>query len=130
MDEAWLSVLADKDYLFPAAWPLYAWAANLGSAALVWVFFLARRRAGAASDAERALAVGLLVLVAGFLLSVPLTEARSLAVRLGERVFWLIDFVLAIYVAGGSWRPIKRASQRAVIVVAALARCRGRGACF
>ena len=29
MDAAWLAVLADKDYLFPAGWPLDAWLTNL-----------------------------------------------------------------------------------------------------
>jgi len=29
MDSAWLDVLRDKDYLFPSAWPPYAWTLNL-----------------------------------------------------------------------------------------------------
>lgn len=28
MDEAWLAVLASKDYLFPTEWPAYAWLLN------------------------------------------------------------------------------------------------------
>ena len=29
MDPEWLAVLAEKDYLFPAGWPPYAWVVNL-----------------------------------------------------------------------------------------------------
>jgi hypothetical protein len=101
MDEAWLAVLADKDYLFAAQWPLYAWLTNLGYAGLLAIVYRARRRGGEATEGERALVIGLLCLVGAFLVSVPLTEARvALAVQLQvNRVFWLLDFVVAIYVA-------------------------------
>jgi len=124
MDDAWLSVLADKDYLFAADWPAYAWLTNLAYVGVVAAVYRARRNRGQTIAGEGALIVGLLTLVLGFLVSVPLTEARvALAVQLQvNRVFWLLDFVVAVYVAWwitGSARP--RWPTHAVVAVALLA---------
>ena len=101
MDSAWLAVLADKDYLFPLAWPAYAWILNLAYPLVLYLLYRRRVAAGVAAPGESALVVGLLLLVAGFLVSVPL-GALSVAtvVQLQvNRVFWVLDAVVAAYVA-------------------------------
>jgi hypothetical protein len=42
MDEVWLAALADKTYLFPAAWPLDAWILNLGYIAVIVTIYRLR----------------------------------------------------------------------------------------
>ena len=37
MDAAWLATLETKDYLFPMAWPAYAWVLNLAYAPIIWL---------------------------------------------------------------------------------------------
>lgn len=131
MDRAWLDVLGDKDYLFPADWPLYAWLLNLLYPVIVLAMYRARVRAGAATNGERALTYGLLSLAVVFLLSVPLTMMRvALAVQLQvPRVFWLLDFAALAGIAW--WLMQARAWSRAVAagLVAILAAASvGRGA--
>ncbi|MFI5177942.1 MAG: hypothetical protein ACHQO8_05250 [Vicinamibacterales bacterium] len=129
MDGDWLAVLADKDYLFPSAWPAYAWLLNLAYPAVIALVYRQRRRTGAASSGEGALVAGFLTLVAVFLVSVPLTMARvALAVQLQiDRVFWLTDFLTMAYLAW--WlidrRPGARARAAIVAGLAVLALARG-----
>jgi hypothetical protein len=101
MDEPWLAVLADKDYLFSADWPLYAWLTNLAYPVVIVAIHRQRVRRGLSAAGEPALVAGLLALVALFAVSVPLTEARlALAVQLQvNRVFWVLDLVALLYVA-------------------------------
>ena len=101
MDPAWLAVLAEKDYLFPHQWPLYAWVANLAYPIVVALIYRDRRTRGAAVPGEGPLVAGLLALVAVFVVSLPLTMMRlALAVQMQvTRVFWLLDFVTAAYLA-------------------------------
>jgi hypothetical protein len=101
MDRAWLDVLADKDYLFPTAWPAYAWIANAAYLPVIWLVMRQRTRLGLAGAEARAIFLGVLALGAVFLLSVPFTAAHlALAVQLQvTRVFWFIDFVAAIGLA-------------------------------
>lgn len=119
MDAAWLTAVAEKDYLFPSAWPLHAWVLNLAyPIVLVWLY---RRRVatGRVVAGEGALVFGLLVLAAGFLVSVPLSAAKiALAVQLQiTRVFWVLDAAVLLYLctwliddwtarAGRQWRAI------------------------
>jgi hypothetical protein len=131
MDAAWLGVLAEKDYLFPGEWPLYAWLMN--TAYLFVLIAILRRRAVAGSLAltpgERRLAFGWIVLFYIFLVSVPLTQARlALAVQLQvTRVFWLFDAITAAYlawwlvdhVAGRGRRRLQIAIVAAIAVVSA-----------
>jgi hypothetical protein len=127
MDRAWLDVLADKDYLFPADWPLYAWAANLAYLPVILGIYASRRAAGVARPEERGIVIGLGALVAVFLVSVPLVSAHvALAVQLQvSRVFWWLDFVAAAYAAwwltsSPWWRRLGAAStivRRAVPLV-------------
>ena len=100
MDQPWLGVLADKDYLFPTDWPLYAWVANLAYAPIVWAIYARRAALGVAAPGERALALGVGALLLVFLISVPLTAMHvALAVQLQvTRVFWVMDFLATAYV--------------------------------
>jgi len=91
----------------------------------------ARSRAGLVAAPERALVAGLLALVAGFLVSVPLAEMHlALAVQLQvNRIFWLLDFVAAVYLAWwvtGLGRPGGRTAGVVVVAILALASA-GRG---
>lgn len=101
MDAPWLAALAEKDYLFPSAWPAYAWALNLAYPVALWLLYQRRRRLDCLAPGESALIAGLLVLVAGFLVSVPLSAAKiALAVQLQiTRVFWVVDAVVVLYLA-------------------------------
>jgi hypothetical protein len=101
MDEAWLAVLAEKDYLFVLQWPAYAWALNLSYPAVLWMLHLRRRTLGVARPLERPLVLGLLGLVVVFFASIPFAEAGvALAVQLQvNRVFWLLDVVVFLHVA-------------------------------
>lgn len=122
MDADWLAVLADKDYLFPAAWPAYAWLLNLAYPVILLFVYRQRRGRGVTAAGERALVTGLLALVAVFLISVPLTAARvALVVQLQiNRIFWLTDFFTMIYVA---WWLIDRAphARRQIVIVGLIA---------
>jgi hypothetical protein len=131
MDDAWLAVLADKDYLFPTDWPLYAWVLNLMYPAVVLLVSRARARSGLAVPGERGLMAGVAALVALFAISVPLTALEmALAVQLQvTRVFWVLDLLAAAAVAW--WLTSAegaRSTLRPAIVVAVLAAASiGRG---
>lgn len=131
MDPAWLSVLAEKDYLFPAQWPAYAWAVNLTYPVVLMLMYRNRRTRGAVVPGERPLVAGLLALVVIFLISVPLTAAFvALAVQLQiSRVFWLLDFSAAAYVAWWlmSRRFTQRLGNRAAVLLLLGAISAGRG---
>lgn len=101
MDETWRSVLLEKDYLFPLEWPAYAWALNLLYLPLLAVIYRRRRALGVLAAGEPLLLAGLAALVAGFLVSLPLTAWNvALAVQLQiNRIFWLLDAALVLYVA-------------------------------
>jgi len=101
MDDAWLAVLADKDYLFPAGWPLYAWVLNLLYPVVIVAVYRARVRAGVAAPGEAGLMAGVGVLTLVFLISVPLTMLHTaLAVQLQvNRVFWVLDVLAAASLA-------------------------------
>ena len=36
MDADWLAVIADRDYLFPLAWPVDVWVTNLIAVPVIW----------------------------------------------------------------------------------------------
>lgn len=127
MDPAWLAVLDDKDYLFAAGWPWYAWVINFVYVAVIVAAYRRRRAAGISASGEGPLVAGLLSLVAVFLLSVPLTQLRlALAVQLQvTRVFWLLDVVAMFYVAwwltesfARRWSTGARSALLALLVVA------------
>lgn len=101
MDDQWVRVLDNKDYLFASAWPAYAWVLNLAYLPLILLI-------GKAKNDSRFTAPALALFVA-FVSSYALVESRvALAVQLQiSRVFWLMDFFLALLAAwllvDGSW---------------------------
>lgn len=102
MDETWLQAVASKDSLFPAQWPVWAWAANFAFlGVLVWAH-QARTRRGDATAEDRALVWGAGALVALFLVTLPLVTAGiSLAVQFQiSRVFWVVELLALVYVVG------------------------------
>ncbi len=100
MDPEWLATLAAKDYLFPLAWPAVTWLVNLGYIPLILWIYRRRRAAGALAPREAGLVAGCLALAAVFVALIPLNAARvALAIQLQPaRVFWMLDFLAAIYV--------------------------------
>jgi hypothetical protein len=132
MDDAWLQVLAGKDYLFPHEWPVSAWLVNLALPAVIWLLYRRRRQRGVTAAGESGLVAGLLSLVAVFLLVLPLTMLRvAFAVQLQvTRVFWLLDFCAAGYVAwwiADEWLANRLKVRAAALAVLALLSL-GRGA--
>jgi hypothetical protein len=101
MDPEWLRVFTEKDYLFPAEWPIDAWLLNLAYPVIIFAVWRSRVRRGLAGPHERNLVIGLLASVVFFLASVPLTMAGlALAVQLQiTRVFWILDFVAIASIA-------------------------------
>ncbi len=98
MDGAWLRPFAAKDYVFPTAWPIGAWLANLVLPAIVTGVWRWRVRRGLAERWEAAIVAGVLLLTATFLASLPFIAMNiALAVQLQtSRVFWLIDLFAVI----------------------------------
>jgi hypothetical protein len=101
MDAEWLRVFAEKDYLFPAEWPVDAWLLNLAYPVVIFAVWRARVRRGVAVPHERGLVIGLMASVLFFLVSVPFTMADlALVVQLQiTRVFWILDFVAIASIA-------------------------------
>ena len=131
MDPEWLAVLADKSYLFPSSWPPSVWAVNLAYPVALVLIFRYRRRLGAHVPGEEPLILGLIALVVLFLVSVPLSGARiafGVQLQIG-RVFWLLDFMLAAYLAW--WMTSGRAGRstalRVVVLIVLGAFSLGRG---
>jgi hypothetical protein len=100
MDRDWLATLTTKDYLFPLAWPAFAWLINLAYAPLIVVMFRRRRQAGLLLPGETGLVIGCLSLFVVFVAALPLNAARiALVVQLQiPRVFWMLDLMATIYV--------------------------------
>jgi hypothetical protein len=119
IDPAWREVLATKTTLFANQWPLAAWAANLGTAAVWGWAYVYRRRNSIATPEDSGLMAGGLALVALFLATLPFVAAGLwLFVELQiSRVFWLVDLMATIYLLAVLDRA---ASARAVTRVAAV----------
>ena len=123
MDDAWVRVFSNRDYLFPADWPIGAWIVNLGYALIMAALYGHRRRLNLVARGEGAIVWGLLALVVVFLISVPLTEMRLAIVVQAQvnRVFWLLDTMVACYLAWiltspDTWRWRPRAPIAAVVL--------------
>jgi hypothetical protein len=119
MDDRWLAVLAEKDYLFPDRWPIDAWLVCLLYVAVIAFAAARRMREGTMAAREQGMVTGVGALFLIFLVAVPLLVARSaLAIQLQPaRVFWLIDLVATI---GVVWL-VESAGRHASRVPAALA---------
>lgn len=128
VDPVWASALAGKDYIFPSDWTASFWLVNLGYLAAAAGIHAVRRRRGVAHPREGGLVAGAAALVVLFLAVWPLMVAGvALALQLQiSRVFWLLDFFAAVYIA---WllaeapaSPTLRRVAATVLVVAALGR--------
>jgi hypothetical protein len=130
MDDVWLQAVASKDSLFATGWPLWAWLANLGSLALLWIAQRVRARRGGSTPEDIALAWGATALVALFLVTLPLVAARvGLPVQFQiSRVFWLIDLVATVYLVGMLVDEPRARARGAAVALVLVAVAVGRGA--
>jgi hypothetical protein len=129
IDPAWRALLETKDTLFAHQWPLSAWLANLGTAA-VWAWaYCERRRRGVATSVDTGLAAGGAALLMLFLVTLPLSASGVwLFVELQiSRVFWVVDFMATVYVLSAlELRSARRRVLRAVaLTLAVLSVARG-----
>jgi hypothetical protein len=100
MDAEWRQLLVTKTYLFPLEWPLYAWVFNLGYLGLIAWIYRRRRAAGRVDPRERGLVLGsvsLVIIFAGALVAQALGIALAFQLQ-PARVFWMFDFLAAVYV--------------------------------
>lgn len=120
MDATWMAAVAEKDYLFPSAWPLHAWVLNLAYPIAILLIYKRRLSRGHTVGGEPALVAGLMVLVIGFLISVPLSAAKiALAVQLQiTRVFWVLDVAALLYLL--AWLMDELKPTWRIVMVAAL----------
>ena len=129
MDPLWASALAGKDYIFPSDWNASFWLVNLSYVVVVFAVWMYRRRRGQTIRGEAGLLAGAVALVAVFLVSWRFMLAGvALALQLQtSRVFWMLDFLAAIYLA---WlfaeAPRSSALRRAAVALAIVAAV-GRG---
>jgi hypothetical protein len=95
MDDAWLSTLAGKDYLFATDWGIDTWLLNAAYPVVIAATFLARRRRGLTQPGELGLVAGCLALIGVFVATLPLVGAHvAFAVQLQiSRVFWMADLL-------------------------------------
>ena len=138
MDDAWLGVLASKDYLFATAWPFDMWAVAIAYLAMPWVIWRVRRARGVAHPREAGLVAGLVALAAIFAVTLPLVATRlALVVQCQiSRVFWMMDvtaIVLVVWVladvrrAGAGAAVRTRPAAQAVAIILVCTAC-ARGA--
>jgi hypothetical protein len=129
MDPLWASAMAGKDYIFPSEWNTSFWLVNLSYLGVAAAVYAMRRRRGVQHPRETGLLAGGAALVAVFLVSWPLMlSGIALALQLQtSRVFWMLDFLAAIYLA---WlfaeAPRALVVRRAALAVAVIAAI-GRG---
>jgi MFS family permease len=129
MDATWLQAVASKDSLFATQWPIWAWVANLGFlAVLVWAH-RARLRRAETTDEERAVVWGAGVLVALFLVTLPLVAAGvSLAVQFQiSRIFWLVELLALVYVIAAICDSRTVKIRGAAVAIALVLFATGRG---
>jgi len=129
MDPIWASAMAGKDYIFPSDWNTAFWFVNLSYLAVVWAVYALRRRHRVAHVREAGLVAGAAALVAFFLMSVPFMRAGvALALQLQtSRVFWMLDFLAAIYLAWLFAEAPRSMTVRRAACAIALAAAIGRG---
>jgi hypothetical protein len=127
MDSLWIDALGGRNFIFANEWPLWAWVANLGLLGALWLAHAVRVQRGTATVRDTGLVWGATVLVAMFLATLPLVAAHmALAVQFQfSRVFWVVDFLAAVYliaVAGESLRRTQAATLAVVLLTASAAR--------
>lgn len=128
LDALWIEALGDRNFIFANEWPFWAWAANLGLLAALWMAHAVRRRHGTATERDAALAWGATALVALFLITLPAVAAHvALAVQFQfSRVFWIVDLLVAMYGIAAIGESL-RARQAMMLAVALLAISVARG---
>jgi hypothetical protein len=129
MDPQWASAMAGKDYIFPSDWTASFWLVNFGYLAIAAAIHHVRRTRGVADPRETGLVAGAAALVVLFLIAWPLMIAGvALALQLQvSRVFWMLDFLAAIYIAWllAEAPPSAVVRRVAVAVLLAVATTRG-----
>lgn len=129
MDPLWASALTGKDYIFPSDWGASFWLVNFGYLAVVFAIHVYRRHQNIALPRESGLVAGGAALVALFLVSWPMmVSGVALALQLQtSRVFWILDFLAAIYLAWlfAEAPRLLNVRRAAVALVAAAAIARG-----
>jgi len=123
MDALWIEALGGRDFIFANQWPLWAWTANLGLLAALWLAHRTRVRRGTAVPEDRGLTWGATALVALFLIALPAVAAHvALAVQFQfSRVFWIVDLLVAMYgiAAIGEALPRRHMMTFALVLLAA-----------
>ena len=129
MDPLWASAMAGKDYIFPSDWNASFWLVNLSYLGVAIAVYLLRRRRAVATPREIGLLAGGVALVAVFLISWPLMVAGvALALQLQtSRVFWMLDFLAAIYLAWLFAEAPRSLNVRRAAVAVAIVAAIGRG---
>ena len=119
MDAVWIDALGGRNFIFANQWPLWAWAANLGLLAALWGAHIVRVRRGTASAPDTGLVWGATALVGLFLVTLPLVVAHvALAVQFQfSRVFWIVDFLAAVYIIAAIGESMRRSKIVALAVV-------------
>lgn len=119
MDAVWIDALGGRNFIFANEWPLWAWAANLGLLAALWGAHIVRVRRGTASAPDTGLVWGATALVGLFLVTLPLVVAHvALAVQFQfSRVFWIVDFLAAVYIIAAIGESMRRTRIVAFAVV-------------
>jgi len=127
MDAPWLAAFESRDYLFPADdWKIGTWLTHLLPSLVIVAVWRWRRRLGLTTPHEHAVVLGCLALLFGFLISVPLIDARiALAVQLQtSRVLWQLELLATAYVvwaiAESPWLRMP-AARRGLVLAALLA---------
>ena len=129
MDPEWASAMIGKDYIFPSDWSASFWLVNLSYLIVVAAIYAYRLHRNVTVPREIGLVAGGAALVVLFLMSWPLMiSGVALALQLQtSRVFWILDFLAAIYLG---WLFAEaphslNARRAAVALVTALAIGRG-----
>lgn len=119
MDALWIEALGGRDFIFANDWPLWAWGANLGLLAALWAAHIVRVRRGTATVRDGGIVWGATALVALFLVTLPLVLAHvALAVQFQfSRVFWVLDFLLALYGIAALAESMRRKHAAALALV-------------
>ena len=128
MDSTWIEALDSRNFIFANEWPIWAWTANLGLLAGLWLSHAVRVRRGTATERDAGLVWGATALVALFLVTLPLVAAHvAFAVQLQiSRVFWVIDFLVVIYLIAAAGESLRRPQALTLaMVVLAVSTARG-----
>jgi hypothetical protein len=129
MDAQWASALAGKDYIFPSHWNASFWLVNMSYLLVAAAIYAMRRRRGAANPREPGLLAGAAALVVLFLAACPLmVTGVALALQLQiSRVFWMLDFLAAVYLAWLLAESPSSGAVRKAVAAVLVAAAVGRG---